>query len=305
MMTNTLRIGTRKSKLALWQADWVADRLRQKWPGLTVELVPITTTGDRKQRSRPADIGGKALFTREIEEALLDRRVDLAVHSLKDMAALLPKGLKLAAVPLREDPRDVLISTGGKKFLDLPKGTKIGTSSIRRKCQLKAIRPNLVYEDLRGNIDTRLKKVKSGDVGAVVLAAAGMKRLGFEAEITEYLDLIPAVGQGALALEIREDDSQTGKSIQFLDDSSTHLCIAAERAFLEVMQGGCQVPLGCHASFYGDKVELKAFVSDLEGGQVISRIQSVASSQAVEEARKMAEEILEAGGRGILDQIKP
>ncbi|MBI4412048.1 MAG: hydroxymethylbilane synthase [Deltaproteobacteria bacterium] len=303
-MTNTLRIGTRKSSLALWQANWVADQLRQKWLGLNVELIPMTTTGDKKPAGRLADIGGKALFTKEIEEALLDQRVDLAVHSLKDMATILPKGLNLAVVPPRVDPRDVLVSSGGEKFDRLPPGAKVGTSSLRRKCQLKAIRPDLTYEDLRGNIDTRLKKVKNGDVGAIVLAAAGMKRLGFEAEITEYLDLIPAVGQGALALEIREKDDNTKKLISPLDDPATHLCVSAERAFLEVMQGGCQVPLGCHAVSRGSEIELKGFVSDLEGRKVISRSRKIASSQAVEEAKTMAEEILNEGGREILQGLK-
>lgn len=304
MMTKTLRIGTRQSRLALWQADWVKGQLKKYWPDLSVELVPMKTTGDLKAREKLADVGGKALFTKEIEEALLAKKIDLAVHSLKDMSVVLPRGLSLAACPKREDPRDVLISTDGKKFRELPASAVVGTTSLRRKCQLKALRSDLVYEDLRGNVDTRLKKVKKGEVGAIVLAAAGLKRLGLAGEITEYLDLVPAVGQGALALEIREGDSAVEKWLKPLDDPETHLCVSAERAFLEVLQGGCQAPLACHAVSCGDQIELKAFVSDLGGKKLISRNRKVAQAAVIDEARKMGEEILEAGGRKILEGIK-
>ncbi|MEJ7553397.1 MAG: hydroxymethylbilane synthase, partial [Aquificaceae bacterium] len=241
MSKNTLRIGTRKSKLALWQANYVKEKLESR--GYGVELVLITTTGDKILDAPLAKIGGKGLFVKEIEEALLRGDIDLAVHSLKDVPMVLPEGLTLGAITEREEPFDVLISRDGRGLQELPEGAKVGTSSLRRQVQIKRKRPDLRVETLRGNVDTRLRKLEEGLYDAIVLAYAGVKRMGFEERVSQVLeDFIPAVGQGSLAIEIRQEDQRVYEAIAFLDHRESRIRAECERAFLRELQGGCQVP---------------------------------------------------------------
>ncbi|MDO8643456.1 MAG: hydroxymethylbilane synthase [bacterium] len=303
-MQREIRIGTRSSKLALWQSNWVSDQIQKKFPSIKVTLVPIKTTGDKILDVSLSKIGGKGLFIKEIEDNLLEDKVDLAVHSLKDMPALLPEGLILAAHPPREDPRDALVSRKGILFKNLPKGAVVGTSSLRRSCQLKAQRRDLNYKDLRGNVDTRLKKLKEGEFDAVILAAAGLKRLSLGGGITEYLDLIPSVGQGALGIEIRADDTEVKNIVSFLDHPQTRASVSVERAFLKEMEAGCQVPLGCHARFEGEKMHIESFLSDVEGETFFRRVDTVLPKEGVACAVSMAREILSLGGREILEKLQ-
>src|SRR5437879_3924826 len=245
----TLRLGTRKSALAQAQAAWVTARLQSAFPELKVERVLITTTGDSLTSSPAGDDakgGLKALFTKEIEEALLENRIDLAVHSMKDMSAELPNGLVIGAVPEREDPRDVWISRDKKPFALLPKDAKVGTGAVRRQAQLKLARPDVQVVPLRGNVDTRLRKLSEGDLDGIILALAGLKRLGRAAEATETLPAeswLPAVGQGCLAIEVRQNDAKTGELLKAPDHQSSHMAALAERAFLKTMGGSCQTPI--------------------------------------------------------------
>lgn len=301
-MTRAIKIGTRSSKLALWQANWVKDQLQKKYPKLTVLLIPIKTTGDKILNVSLSKIGGKGLFIKEIEDKLIDETIDLAVHSIKDLPAELPAGLVIAAIPSREDPRDVLVSASNLPFDKLPPGSRIGTSSLRRSCQLKKKRRDLQYKELRGNVDTRLKKLHAGEFDAIVLAAAGLIRLGLKGEISHFLEIIPAVGQGAIGIEIRKD-SEILKMVSFLNEPSTDLCVTAERAYLKVMGGGCQVPLGCYAQIMGDQIKLDAFLSDVEGVNEIVRSHTVPKSEGIAAAKAMAKEILASGGKEILEKI--
>jgi len=246
----TIRIGTRSSRLARWQADWVADQLRNAHPELTVELVEIKTQGDRDQDSPLAAIGGIGVFTKEIQRAVLEKRVDLAVHSLKDLPTQQVDGLLLAAVPAREDPADALIAPRFKMLDGLPPSARVGTGSPRRLAQLRFLRPDLEIVSLRGNVETRLRHALEGRLDAVVLACAGLRRLGLADCITERLDaprFLPAVGQGALGLECRSGDTEVVALIKFLNDSSTYRAVLAERALLAMFQGGCTLPLAAWA----------------------------------------------------------
>jgi hydroxymethylbilane synthase len=253
-------IGSRGSQLALWQAKHVAGLLN-----VPTRLEIIKTTGDKIQDVPLSQVGGKGLFTKEIEEALLDGRIDLAVHSLKDMPSDLPAGLTLAAIPEREDPRDAVIGA------QLKDGARIGTSSLRRTVQLKAMHRNLSIESLRGNLDTRLRKLDEGQYDTIILAAAGLRRLGWADRISELIPvevMIPAVGQGALAIETREDNGEAHRLARTLDHEASRVAITAERAFLAVFGGGCQVPIGAHATVDGSSIHLRAFVSDPDGSNV-------------------------------------
>ncbi len=302
-----LVIGTRGSQLALWQANHVKSVLESKFPDLSVELSIIKTKGDKIQDVPLAKVGGKGLFVKEIEEALLDRRIDIAVHSMKDMPAKIPEGLCIGAVPERESPVDVLISKDGAPFSKLKKGAKIGTSSLRRGAQLKHARPDVEIVPLRGNLDTRLKKLETEDLDAIVLAAAGVKRLGLEEKITEYIDesvMLPAVGQGALCIEIRENDPDAGPVIAALDDDSTHKVVAGERAFLHRLEGGCQVPIAAHGRLNGDTLELKGLVADVDGSVVFRETVSGPASAAEKLGVKLAERLLNKGAGPILDTLK-
>lgn len=298
-----IRIGTRGSKLALWQAHWVGDRLKDMCAGLSVEIQVIKTSGDLEQRKSLSEIGGKALFTKEIEDALLNGSVDIAVHSLKDLPAFLPKDLGLSAVPVREDPRDVLVSQNHVAFDQLKPGTLVGTSSLRRLCQLKSKRSDLKYVDIRGNVDTRLKKVREGQYGATVLAAAGLNRLGLAAEISEHLDLIPAPGQGALAIEARVDNKAVSQVLEAINDDDVHQCVLVERAFSQMLGGTCNIPLGCYAELQDSVISIEAFLSDVEGLEMMKRSVEVRADQAIEVAKQMAMEILNNGGQEILKNL--
>ncbi|MEJ7620365.1 MAG: hydroxymethylbilane synthase [Aquificaceae bacterium] len=302
MSKNTLRIGTRKSKLALWQANYVKEKLESR--GYGVELVLITTTGDKILDAPLAKIGGKGLFVKEIEEALLRGDIDLAVHSLKDVPMVLPEGLALGAITEREEPFDVLISRDGRGLQELPEGAKVGTSSLRRQVQIKRKRPDLRVETLRGNVDTRLRKLEEGLYDAIVLAYAGVKRMGFEERVSQVLeDFIPAVGQGSLAIEIRQEDQRVYEAIAFLDHRESRIRAECERAFLRELQGGCQVPIGAYAWIEGKKLKLKAFISDLEGRKFLEGIEEGDLHQAEQVGKKLAKRLLEEGGKEILEEI--
>ncbi len=305
-MKNQLRIGTRGSQLALWQANWIKETLVRKNPDLDVEIVKIKTTGDKILDVPLAKVGGKGLFVKEIETALLDNSVDLAVHSMKDVPTLLPDGLKIVAISEREDPRDVIISKEGRTLAQLQEGARIGTSSLRRQAQLAGYRPDLVMEPLRGNINTRLKKLRDGQYDAIVLAYAGVKRLGWEGEVTQVLDtdiMLPAIGQGALGIEARGDDPVTLERILFLNHSETSLCVRAERAFLHRLEGGCQVPIAAYATTDNGTVTLTGLVAGVDGEKLIRMEVRSDEASAEEAGLELAEQILDSGGREILEEI--
>lgn len=305
-MGNKIVIGSRGSKLALWQSEHIAARLRALHAGLNVEIRRITTRGDKILDVPLAKIGGKGLFTKELENAMLDGTIDLAVHSLKDMPTQLPEGLVLAAVTEREEPYDALVSPRFKTLAALPQGAIVGTSSLRRQAQLLAVRPDLQIRSLRGNVDTRLSKVEDGTFDAIILAAAGLKRLGFGDKITQILPSavsLPAVGQGALAIESRADDPFTQALLQGLDHEETRLAVTAERAFLRTVEGGCQVPVGVHATFSGDELHIEALIASLDGQTVLRDAVTGASGQADALGRQLAERMLAVGGRELMQSV--
>ncbi|RMH80484.1 MAG: hydroxymethylbilane synthase [Acidobacteria bacterium] len=297
-----LRIGTRKSKLALWQANFVKEELEKK--GHSVELVLITTSGDKILDAPLAKIGGKGLFVKEIEEALLRKEIDLAVHSLKDVPMELPKGLTLGAITERESPFDVLISRGGEKLEELPEGALVGTSSLRRQVQIRRKRPDLKVEVLRGNVDTRLRKLEEGRYHAIILAYAGVKRMELEGRIAQVLeDFVPAVGQGSLAIEIREGDEDVLNTVSFLNHQESRIRAECERSFLKELQGGCQVPIGAYAWLEGDKLLIRGFLSDLEGVRFIEGCEVGKPEEPQELGKRLAGELLKRGGEEILKDI--
>jgi hydroxymethylbilane synthase len=309
-MVKRIRIGTRKSKLALWQSEWVKAQIEKKFPGVEVELVKITTKGDKILDVPLAKIGDKGLFTKEIEEALLRGEVDIAVHSLKDVPSKLPEGLRLVAFSDREDPRDALLSCGRYTLETLPKGAVVGTSSLRRKAQLRILRPDLQIKDLRGNVDTRIAKLKEGQYDAIILAAAGVKRLGWEEEIDQILSpekMIPSVCQGILGIEGRENDPEVESIVrEAINSYESEVAATVERAFLRTVEGGCQVPLGCYAVVNEDRVLVRAFISDLQG-KFFHKEEGVFRFSSLEEADRIgvsvAERLLSAGGKTILEEL--
>jgi hydroxymethylbilane synthase len=297
-----LRLGTRKSKLALWQANFVKEKLEAL--GCKVEIVPITTTGDKILDAPLAKIGGKGLFVKEIENALLAGEIDLAVHSLKDVPITIPEGLTLSAITEREEPYDVLISRNGKKLEELPSGAVVGTSSLRRQVQIKRRRRDLRVEILRGNVDTRLRKLKEGLYDAIVLAYAGVKRMGLSGEISQVLeDFIPAVGQGSLAIETRADDERVINLVKVLNHEESWLRAVCERAFLRELQGGCQVPIGAYAWIEGDRIKIKGFISDLEGERFLEGYEEGGLQEAEEVGKRLAQRLLREEGEEILKEI--
>lgn len=301
-----LRIGTRGSALALWQAEWVRSQLLAVHKGLTIELLVIKTAGDKILDVPLAQVGGKGLFVKEIEEALLDGRADLAVHSVKDMPAELPAGLHLAIMPPREDARDVLVSRNSIGLGQLPRGARLGTSSLRRTAQLLHVRPDLRIETLRGNVDTRLRKLESEGLDAIVLAAAGLKRMGLSHVVSEYLppeQFLPAVGQGALGIETRIDDSLTKQTVRSLAHQDTMITVSAERAFLRQLEGGCQVPIGAHGTMEDEELILAGMVADLRGQRLIRKEMRGSPRHAELIGERLAEEVLESGGAEILAEI--
>lgn len=305
-MKNKLVIGTRKSVLALWQAEYVAQRLREQYPGLTVELLPVSTRGDEILNRPLAEIGGKGLFIRELEELMREGRADMAVHSLKDMPAELPEDFTLAAVTDREDPRDAFVSLRYPGVEALPAGAKVGTSSLRRQSQLLHRRPDLAMESLRGNVQTRLRKLDEGQYDAVILAAAGLKRLGLGDRIASYLsteDSIPAAGQGVMAVEVRKKDEETRRMLAFLHNARVASCIAAERAFLGCVGGDCKVPAGAFAAEDGDGLRVDAFIASEDGQTFYRRSVSGALPDAERLGTAVADALLDDGGRAVLEAI--
>ena len=302
----TVRIATRRSPLALWQANHVAALLRAKEPGLEVVLRELMTRGDRIPEVPLAQVGGKGLFVKEIEDALITGEAEIAVHSMKDLPAIVAEGLCIAAVPVREDPRDALCSPRWKTLAALPKGAKVGTSSLRRSAQLKALRPDLQTEVVRGNVQTRLDKASQG-LDAVVLAYAGLRRLGLDGHATQVFspeEMLPAVAQGALALEARAADAATLARLATLDDAATRHQIEAERGFLARIEGGCQVPIAGHAIVKDGQVWLRALVASLDGARIIrgERRGPVAEARALGVA--LAEELLGKGADAILKEAE-
>lgn len=306
MLEKTLKIATRQSPLALWQANYVKDRLQQLYPDLTIELVPMVTKGDVILDSPLAKIGGKGLFVKELENALLTKEADIAVHSMKDVPMQFPEGLGLAVICQREDPRDAFVSHSYRTFAELPQGAVVGTSSLRRQCQLKALRPDLDIRSLRGNVGTRLSKLDNGDYDAIILASAGLIRLGLADRIASFLDVeqsLPAAGQGAVGIECRTDDAQVQALLAPLADAETTYCVRAERAMNNHLQGGCQVPIGGYAVLQQGQLYLRALVGYIDG----SRIIRAEGKSAVENAEvlgvKIAEQLLAQGADKILQAI--
>jgi hydroxymethylbilane synthase len=302
-----IRLGTRGSALALAQARWVAAQISGRHPGLQVELVVIKTSGDKIHDRPLAQVGGKGLFIKEIEEALAAGQVDLAVHSLKDMPALIPPGLMLGAVPPREDCRDVLISERYTSLAQIPAGGRLGTGSLRRRAQLLHLRPDLNIVALRGNVDTRLKKMAALNLDGLILAAAGLNRLGLNQVKRTALpesDLLPAVGQGALGLEVRRRDYRVQELIAFLDDPATRTAVTGERAFLARLEGGCLVPVAAHGRVEGDSLRLTALISDLEGRRFLKHDLKGPVADAAFMGGHLADYLLERGGREILAELE-
>jgi len=305
-MKKNIIIGTRGSQLALWQANFIKSEIERHFADLSVELNIIKTTGDRITDRPLAMVGGKGLFVKEIETALLNKDIDLAVHSMKDMPGELPEGLTIGAVPERENPFDVLISKDNQTLSEYKKGARVGTSSLRRASQIKHIRPDVSIVSIRGNLDTRIKKLKAGDYDAIVLAAAGLRRLGQADEITEYLDetvMIPAVGQGALCIETRENDADIEQIMKQLDHDETRICVTGERAFLKQIEGSCHIPVACFAKIVNHQVVMTAVVAS-EDGKALIKQQIVSPINLVEKSgRALAEKVLEKGGKTILEQL--
>lgn len=306
MKCDTIIIGTRSSKLALWQADYVAARLREAYPGLTVEKRLMTTKGDKILDAPLAKIGGKGLFTKELEQAMLAGEIDLAVHSLKDMPTEVPEGLAIAAITQRADPGDAFVSNRYASLAALPAGAAIGTSSLRRRAQLLHARPDLTIRDLRGNVNTRLAKLDAGEYDAAVLAVAGLKRLGFAARIREVLPqslLLPAVGQGALAIETRAADAAVRERVSFLADAGTTACARAERAFLARVEGGCQVPVGVYAQPAAAGIAVEAVIASLDGARLYRDRVEGAAADAAALGTELADRLLAAGGLDVLHEL--
>jgi len=298
-----LRIATRRSPLARWQADHVASLWGAAFPGTRVSLVEMTTAGDRFLEAPLQAMGGKGLFIKELEQALLEARADLAVHSLKDLTSAFPPGLCLAAVPAREDARDAWVSSRGVRLEAVPRGARVGTSSLRRGCLLRAARPDLEVVPLRGNVQTRLRKADELGLAGTVLAVAGLRRLGLEGRITEVLPpevSLPAVGQGALALEARVADAETCTRAGALEDPPTRIAVDAERAFLARLEGGCTVPLGGHAVVEGDEVWLRGFVGAPDGSELVRGERRGPTTEAPELGRALAEDLLGRGADRLL-----
>lgn len=312
-MVKKIIIGTRGSKLALWQAEWVASLLRDLYPGLTIELNKIKTTGDKMLDVPLAKVGGKGLFVKEIEEALLREEADIAVHSMKDVPADFPEGLQLTAILKRGDPQDAFVSRVSqdgrhlfKSLADLPKGARVGTSSLRRACQLLHLRTDLTIECLRGNLDTRLRKLDEGMYDAIILAAAGLKRLGWTSRITEYLDasiIVPAVGQGVVGIESRVNDDLLNSMIWHLNDPETSICVRAERAFLKRLGGGCQVPIASHARRKAQLLIIEGLVGSISGDRIIRDSLEADLTDPEGLGGMLADRLLQQGAGEILREV--
>ena len=307
MSNKTIKIGTRGSKLALWQAEQVKAAISSAFPRLNVEIIVIKTKGDIILDVSLSKIGDKGLFTKEIETALINQEVDLAVHSLKDLPTELPEGLIIGGMLPRGEVRDVFISRDGRKLEEMTGNDRIATSSLRRKAQLLHFNPHLNIVDIRGNVDTRLQKLRDGYCDALIMAGAGIIRLGYEKLITEFLDpnlILPAVSQGAVAIEIREDDESVQRIIDAVSDETTWQTTMAERWLLRTLEGGCQVPVACFSEVDGSNIKLTGLVSALDGSNYIRKSVECPMEEASEKAIELAQAILDGGGKDILDQIR-
>lgn len=306
MSTNRLRIATRKSPLALWQAEHVQARLQALHPGLRVELVTMSTRGDRILDSPLSKIGGKGLFVKELEQGMLEGSADIAVHSMKDVPAEFPEGLVLGAILEREDPRDAFVSTGFDSIAALPQGARVGTSSLRRQCQLRAQRPDLQILDLRGNVGTRLGKLEAGDYAAIILACAGLRRLGMADRITRALtpeEMLPAIAQGVIGIECRADDAVTQALIDPLSDTDTRHRTLAERAMNATLSGGCQAPVAGYSELDNGILHLRGLVGRPNGSEMISGEISGPAADAEQLGSQLADDLLARGARTILDEL--
>jgi hydroxymethylbilane synthase len=306
-MHTVLRIATRRSRLALWQAEHVAALLRQAHPGLAVELVPMVTEGDRILDRALAEIGGKGLFIKELEVAMFEGRADLAVHSMKDVPAALPDGMVLASVLERADPRDAFVSNRFKTLNALPIGAKVGTSSLRRQCQLRHTRPDLEILQLRGNVDTRLRKLDQGEYDAIILAAAGLKRLGLDQRIASLVPTevsLPAVGQGVIGIECRGADQPTRQLVGALEHMATRSCLEAERAFAARLEGSCQSPVAGFAEFRAGRLRVRGLVGAPDGTQVFADETEGDPTKAAELGDGLAARLLEAGAGPLLAALR-
>lgn len=301
-----LRIATRKSALALWQAEFVKAQLEKHHPGLVVELVPMTTQGDIILDTPLAKIGGKGLFVKELEQAMLDGRADIAVHSMKDVPVEFPEGLELFTICEREDPRDAFVSNRFDSLAALPEGAIVGTSSLRRQCQIRAMRPDLDIRDLRGNVNTRLAKLDAGEYDAIILAAAGLIRLEMRERITAFIEpetSLPANGQGAVGIECRTDDARTKALLAPLEHSATRVRVNAERAMNRRLEGGCQVPIGAYALLDAGQVWLRGLVGSVDGTQLLTADIKGAAADAEQLGVQLAEQLLALGADKILAEV--
>ena len=299
-----IKIGTRASKLALWQAEFVSAELKKFFPTLEVELVKIHTTGDKILDAPLAKIGGKGLFTKELENQMAAGAIDLAVHSLKDVPTELPAGFKIAAITKRIQPFDAFVSNKFSTFDALAKNSVVGTSSLRRAAQILALRPDLQIKNLRGNVETRLKKLDSGEFDAIILAAAGLERLNYAARINEILTkIIPAAGQGALAIEIRANDEKIFNIVQKLNDEETFSAVKVEREFLREVGGSCQIPVGIFAKIDGEQVKIRALIASTDGKKIVKASEVVPIEKIDGFGKKIAAHLLNDGGREILNKI--
>ncbi|PLX60795.1 hydroxymethylbilane synthase [Sedimenticola selenatireducens] len=305
-MSQSLRIATRKSPLAMWQAEHVAKLLRQAHPGLQVELIVMSTQGDKILDTPLAKIGGKGLFVKELEQGMLEGRADIAVHSMKDVPVELPEGLHLAVIMEREDPRDAFVSNRYSRLEDLPEGSVVGTSSLRRQCQLADRRPDLKIAPLRGNVNTRLRKLDEGEFDAIILATAGLKRLGFQQRITSYIesgDSLPAIGQGAIGIECRSDDERVNALIQPLHDPETACCVLAERAMNHRLMGGCQVPIAGFAVLNHGKLFMRGLVGEPDGSRIMRAEINGPAGEAEALGIAVAEDLLGQGADQVLKHL--
>jgi len=305
-MSPTLRIATRKSPLALWQANFVKAALESAHRSLHVELVPMSTKGDRILDTPLAKVGGKGLFVKELEVAMLEDRADIAVHSMKDVPMEFPEGLGLFVIAEREDPRDAFVSNQYQSIDQLPKGSVVGTSSLRRQCQIRAMRPDIQIRDLRGNVGSRLGKLDAGDYDAIILAAAGLIRLELAERIASFIEtdsILPAAGQGAVGIECREDDTTTQQLIAVLNDNNTRIRVSAERAMNSHLQGGCQVPIGAFAEISGPDLFVRGLVGSVDGKTLLEDQVKGSIDDAEALGIELAEKLLAAGAREILQEV--
>ncbi|MDD1795647.1 hydroxymethylbilane synthase [Enterovibrio makurazakiensis] len=306
MNSTPIRIATRKSPLALWQAEYVKAALEATHPGLIVELVPMVTKGDIILDTPLAKVGGKGLFVKELEQAMIEGRADIAVHSMKDVPVEFPEGLGLVTICERDDPRDAFVSNRYESLSDLPQGAIVGTSSLRRQCQVREMRPDLVVNDLRGNVGTRLGKLDNGEYDAIILAAAGLKRLGLHDRIRNEIEpeeILPAVGQGAVGIECRLDDERVRTLLEPLSDANTTYRVLCERAMNNRLQGGCQVPIGSYSEIQGDQIYLRALVGEPDGSEIIRGEVTGPLEKAEELGTGLAEQLLAEGARPILEKL--